>query len=47
MPVRKASAVWNGTLKEGVEVMIREDVPEVEQILDITDHSSGQSPYYK
>ncbi|MCZ6767054.1 MAG: NifU family protein [bacterium] len=34
------------TLKYGVERLIRERVPEVGQILDTTDHASGQNPYY-
>ena len=34
------------TLKYGVERLIRERVPEVGQILDTTDHASGQNPFY-
>ena len=34
------------TLKYGVERLIRENVPEVGQILDTTDHAAGQNPYY-
>ena len=34
------------TLKQGVQKTIREEVPEVDKILDITDHSSGENPYY-
>lgn len=34
------------TLKQGVERMIREHVPEVEAVLDTTDHASGMNPYY-
>lgn len=34
------------TLKQGVERLIRENVPEIEEILDVTDHSAGSSPYY-
>jgi Fe/S biogenesis protein NfuA len=33
------------TLKQGIEVMIREEVPEVEEVLDITDHAGGRNPY--
>ncbi|MEW6732778.1 MAG: NifU family protein [Acidobacteriota bacterium] len=34
------------TLKMGVERMIREEVPSVGMVLDVTDHASGQNPYY-
>lgn len=34
------------TLKQGVETMIREEIPEVGQILDTTDHAAGTNPYY-
>jgi Fe/S biogenesis protein NfuA len=35
------------TLKQGVEVMIKEAVPAVQKVVDITDHSSGDNPYYR
>ncbi len=34
------------TLKYGVERAIRDEVPEVGEILDTTDHASGRNPYY-
>ena len=34
------------TLKQGVEVAIRNAVPEVGEILDTTDHAAGRNPYY-
>ncbi len=34
------------TLKQGVEARIRELIPEVEEVLDTTDHSSGENPFY-
>ena len=34
------------TLKQGVEASIRQALPEVEEILDQTDHASGNNPYY-
>jgi len=37
----------NVTLKEGVEVALKEAIPEITSIRDITDHSSGENPYYK
>lgn len=35
------------TLKQGIEVMIKEAVPEIEEIYDVTDHADGRNPYYK
>ena len=37
----------NVTLKYGVERAIREEVPEVGEILDTTDHAAGHNPYYE
>lgn len=35
------------TLKQGVEVLIKEQCPDIEEILDITDHAEGTNPYYQ
>jgi Fe/S biogenesis protein NfuA len=35
------------TLKQGVEVMLKEAIPELQGVMDITDHASGQNPYYQ
>jgi len=37
----------NVTLKQGVERIIFEDVPEIKRVLDVTDHASGSNPYYQ
>jgi Fe/S biogenesis protein NfuA len=34
------------TLRQGVERMIRQAVPEVTEIHDVTDHSAGENPYF-
>jgi Fe/S biogenesis protein NfuA len=34
------------TLKQGVEQRIRELIPEVEEIIDTTDHATGENPFY-
>ncbi len=34
------------TLRQGVEKMIRQAVPEVTAIHDVTDHSAGENPYF-
>jgi NFU1 iron-sulfur cluster scaffold homolog, mitochondrial len=36
----------NATLKQGVEQLVRQHVPEVGDILDTTDHAAGRNPYY-
>ena len=33
------------TLKQGIETMIREELPEVADIIDVTDHAGGENPY--
>ena len=33
------------TLRQGVERMLREAVPELTEVHDITDHASGENPY--
>ncbi len=35
------------TLSQGIEVAIKEAIPEVEQVIDVTDHASGTDPYYQ
>jgi Fe/S biogenesis protein NfuA len=35
------------TLGQGIEVAIVEAVPEVRQVVDVTDHASGANPYYE
>ena len=39
-------AVSQMTLKDGIEKMITEKVPEIKQVLDQTDHTGGENPYY-
>ena len=34
------------TLRQGIEAIIRREIPEIRQILDITDHAAGMNPYY-
>jgi Fe/S biogenesis protein NfuA len=37
----------NATLKQGIEVIIREAIPEIRQVMDTTDHAGGTNPYYQ
>lgn len=34
------------TLRQGVEVKVRKVAPEVEEVIDTTDHSAGRRPFY-
>jgi len=34
------------TLKQGVERMLRESIPDLGQVIDVTDHAAGANPYY-
>jgi Fe-S cluster biogenesis protein NfuA len=34
------------TLKQGVERLIRQQIPEIAEVSDVTDHSTGSNPYY-
>lgn len=36
----------SATLRQGIERMVRQEVPEIEEIVDVTDHASGVNPYY-
>ena len=35
------------TLRQGIEAIIRNEVPEIRQVLDVTDHAAGMNPYYR
>ena len=35
------------TLGQGIEVQIKENVPEIHQVIDVTDHASGSNPYFE
>src|SRR5919106_17453 len=35
------------TLRHGIEAMLKEEFPEIEQVLDTTDHAAGANPYYQ
>lgn len=34
------------TLKQGIEALLRQEIPEVLEVLDTTDHAQGDNPYY-
>jgi Fe/S biogenesis protein NfuA len=35
------------TLGQGIEVAILDNVPEITEVVDVTDHASGTNPYYE
>ena len=34
------------TLRQGIEARLREEVPEIVEVVDQTDHASGANPYF-
>ena len=37
----------DATLKNGIEKSIRESVPEVQEVRDVTEHANGRTPYFQ
>jgi Fe/S biogenesis protein NfuA len=35
------------TLSQGIEVILREAIPEIGNVVDVTDHADGTNPYYE
>jgi len=35
------------TLKQGIEAIVKRAVPEIQQIVDLTNHGAGLNPYYQ
>lgn len=35
------------TLGQGIEVSIKQNVPEISSVIDVTDHASGANPYFE
>ncbi|TVR04004.1 MAG: hypothetical protein EA398_03355 [Deltaproteobacteria bacterium] len=35
------------TLRNGIERLLREEFPDIREIIDVTDHEAGENPYYK
>ncbi len=36
----------SATLKDGIERMIKQAFPEIDEVVDLTDHESGDKPYF-
>ena len=35
------------TLKQGIETTLKQEVPEVREVIDATDHATGENPYFQ
>ncbi len=35
------------TLRQGIEATLKDEIPEIIEVLDTTDHASGTNPYYE
>ncbi|MED5434769.1 MAG: NifU family protein [SAR324 cluster bacterium] len=42
----KGCSMIDTTVKQGVEVMLKEAIPELVGVFDVTDHSEGESPFF-
>ena len=40
-------AMSAATLRQGIEVMIAEAIPEISEIVDVTDHEAGENPFFE
>jgi Fe/S biogenesis protein NfuA len=36
----------NVTLRNGIEALLRDEIPDIAEVVDATDHESGANPYY-
>jgi Fe/S biogenesis protein NfuA len=34
------------TLRHGIEALLRDEIPEITEIVDATDHAAGDNPFY-
>ena len=34
------------TMAQGIEMLLRDEIPEVEKVVDVTDHEAGENPFY-
>jgi len=41
----KGCGMVDVTLKDGITKMLKEEIPEITEVLDTTDHSAGENPY--
>ena len=43
----KGCGMVDVTLKQGIEKLIKQNIPEITEVYDTTDHASGSNPYYQ
>jgi Fe-S cluster biogenesis protein NfuA len=36
----------SATLKSGIATLVKKEFPEIVDVIDVTDHESGENPYY-
>ncbi len=36
----------SATLKNGIDRLIKEEFPQIIEVVDVTDHEAGENPYY-
>ena len=36
----------DATLKQGIEVVLKEEIPSITEVIDVTEHAEGKNPYY-
>jgi Fe/S biogenesis protein NfuA len=34
------------TLRHGIEALLRDEIPEIAEVVDATDHTAGENPFY-
>jgi Fe-S cluster biogenesis protein NfuA len=34
------------TLRHGIEALLRDEIPEIAEVVDDTDHAAGENPFY-
>lgn len=37
----------SATLKNGIEALLKKKFPDIVEVVDLTDHTAGENPYYK
>lgn len=37
----------SATLKDGIERLVKQHYPDIKEVLDVTDHKSGDNPYFR
>ena len=42
----QGSSMIDSTVKQGVEVMLKEAIPDLAGVYDVTDHSEGESLFF-